>query len=120
MAKLLSLKSINFESNKAEILTSSTIELNKVVDYMKEFTSVIIEIRSHTDSRGSDAYNMKLSQKRATATANYIVSKGIDSKRVLFKGFGETRLLNECKNGVKCDNNKHRINRRSEFIVIDR
>ena len=86
---------------------------------MKEYPNMKIDVRSFTDSRGKDAYNMKLSERRAKATAGWIVSQGINSSRVKFKGYGETRLLNDCVNGVKCTEEEHAINRRSEFIVTD-
>ncbi len=119
LAKLLNLKPIYFASNKALILNKSAEEVDKVIAYMKEYPSIKIEIGSHTDSKGSDRYNMKLSQRRATATANYIISKGIDSTRVKSRGYGETVLINRCANGVRCSKDEHAQNRRSEFIVID-
>ncbi|MEW7280175.1 OmpA family protein [Aquimarina sp. 2201CG1-2-11] len=119
LAKLLNLKPIYFASNKALILDKSAKELDKVIKYMKEYPSIKIEIGSHTDSKGSDYYNMKLSKKRATATANYIISKGIDPSRVKSRGYGETVLINRCDNNVKCGKDEHAQNRRSEFIVID-
>lgn len=72
-----------------------------------------IKIESHTDSRADDSYNLRLSGKRALAAYNYIVSKGIDPDRIVYFGFGETRLLNNCRNGVFCNDKKHEENRRS-------
>ncbi|WP_025744080.1 OmpA family protein [Aquimarina pacifica] len=118
LAKTLDLKPIYFASNKALILGETAKELDKIVAYMKEYLPIKIEIGSHTDSRGSDAYNLKLSQKRAISTANYIISKGIDPSRVKSRGYGETVLINKCSNGVKCSKEDHGKNRRSEFIVI--
>ncbi len=118
LAKLLNLKPIYFASNKALILGKTAKELDKVVVYMKEYPSIKIEIGSHTDSRGSDRYNMKLSQKRALSTANYIISKGINPSKVKSRGYGETVLMNKCSNGVRCSKDEHAQNRRSEFIVI--
>ncbi len=119
LAKLLNLKPIYFASNKALILNESAKELDKVIAYLKEYPSIKIEIGSHTDSKGSDSYNMKLSQRRATSTANYVVSKGIDPSRVKSRGYGETVLINRCGNGVRCSKEEHSQNRRSEFIVIE-
>ncbi|WP_108868922.1 OmpA family protein [Aquimarina aquimarini] len=119
LVKLLALKPIYFKSNKALILGKTATELDKVVAYMKKYPSIRIEIGSHTDSKGSDGYNLKLSQKRATATANYIISKAVDPSRVKSRGYGETLLMNECSNGVKCTDKQHQKNRRSEFIVIE-
>jgi len=119
LAKLLNLKPIYFASSKALILGNTAEELNKVISFMKENKGIRIEIGSHTDSKGSDRYNMKLSQKRAISTANYIISKGIDPSRVASRGYGETVLINKCSNGVKCSKQEHALNRRSEFIVLD-
>jgi outer membrane protein OmpA-like peptidoglycan-associated protein len=79
---------------------------------------VSIEIMSHTDARGNDDFNMALSQQRANSVVNYLVSKGISRSRLLAKGFGETRLVNNCSNGVDCSEAAHRKNRRTEFRVI--
>jgi len=119
LAKLLNLKPIYFASSKWDILPKSAIELDKVVAFMKENKDVRIEVRSHTDSKGSDSYNLKLSQSRAASTGKYIVGKGISATRVLNKGFGETKLTNKCSNGVPCSKQQHADNRRSEFIVLD-
>ncbi|WP_299443443.1 OmpA family protein [uncultured Aquimarina sp.] len=119
LAKLLNLKPIYFASNKALLLGKTAIELDKIIAYMKEYPTLKIEIGSHTDSKGSDAYNLKLSSKRATATANYIISKGIDPDRVKSRGYGETLLQNKCSNGVRCTKEQHQQNRRSEFIVTE-
>lgn len=81
--------------------------------------NVNIEIMSHTDSRGDDAYNMSLSQQRANSVVNYLVSKGISRSRLSARGFGETRLVNHCSNGVKCSEADHKRNRRTEFRVIN-
>jgi len=119
IAKVLNLNPIYFDTNKALITDLARIELDKVLKYLKEYPTVKIEIGSHTDSRGSDAYNLKLSSRRAKATANYIISKGIDASRIKSKGYGETVLRNGCGNGVKCSKLEHADNRRSEFIVIE-
>lgn len=118
LAKLLNLKPIYFASNKAFILEEIKGELDKVVLFMKENKTILIEIGSHTDSKGSDSYNLKLSQRRATATANYIISKGVDPSRVQHRGYGETVLINSCGNAIKCSKEEHALNRRSEFIVV--
>ncbi|MGB0185504.1 MAG: OmpA family protein [Flavobacteriaceae bacterium] len=81
--------------------------------------NVNIEIMSHTDSRGNDAYNMSLSQQRANAVVNYLVSKGISRSRLSARGFGETRLVNRCSNGVQCSETEHQRNRRTEFRVLN-
>lgn len=85
---------------------------------MNNNPKVSVELASHTDSRGSDDFNMSLSQRRADAIKNYLVSKGIDANRIVSKGYGETRLKNNCSNGVKCSEAQHQVNRRTEYRVI--
>ena len=79
----------------------------------------MIELSSHTDARGSDKYNMSLSDKRAKSAAKYIVDHGgIEKSRITGKGYGESLLLNRCHNGVKCSEAEHQENRRTEFKVL--
>ena len=80
---------------------------------------MIIKIESHTDSRGSDRYNMKLSDRRAKSSEEYITSRGIGNSRIESStGYGENQLLNKCVNGVKCTPEEHQLNRRTQFIII--
>lgn len=112
---------IFFEYDKWDITPEAAIELDKVVFVMKGFPNVKIKIESHTDSRGKDAYNLILSDKRAKSTQMYILSKGIDPIRIESAiGYGESRLTNKCSNGVKCTEEQHLKNRRSDFIVIQK
>lgn len=113
------LKNINYELAKWTLMPESKLELNKLVNIMKENAEVIVELRSHTDSRGSDAYNMTLSQKRSASCREYLIENGIASNRITSVGFGETRLLNHCGNGVNCPEEMHFANRRTE-IKFDR
>jgi len=111
---------IYFDLNKSDIRKDAALEFDKVVMLMNQYPKMIININSHTDSRASDDYNLTLSDKRAKATRDYIISKGISSQRISkAKGFGETQLVNKCKNGVFCSESMHQINRRSEFIIIN-
>jgi len=119
LAKLLELNPIYFDLNKADIRPDAELELQKILDYMNEFPKIRITIGSHTDSRGSDRSNLSLSDSRAKMTKAYLVSKGIDAARVLAKGYGETKLVNRCANGVDCEDEEHEMNRRSEFIVME-
>ncbi len=112
---------IFFDYDKWDITPQAAEELDRVVFVMQKFPNVRIKIESHTDSRGKDAYNLKLSDNRAKATQQYIISKGIDALRIESAiGYGESRLTNKCKNGIKCSEAEHFKNRRSEFIVIQR
>ena len=113
----LNLKPIYFDYNGYKIRESSKTELDKIVEVMRVRPSISIKINSHTDSRGKDDFNMKLSQNRAKATLDYIVAHGIEKERLSAEGFGESRLINKCSNGVKCSDAEHQENRRSEFII---
>lgn len=118
LAKVFEIKEIKFDYNKADIRPDAAVELTKIVEVMREYPKMKIDIRSHTDSRGADSYNLKLSDRRAKATLEWIVKQGIDRKRLKAKGYGETRLVNRCSNGVPCTEEEHQENRRSEFIVV--
>ena len=109
---------IYFDYNKWDILPLSRVELEKIVVVMKNNPEIKIDIRSHTDSRGSKESNERLSEKRAEATVNYLLSRGISKDRLTGKGFGEYQISNRCKDNIDCSEVEHQKNRRSEFIVI--
>ncbi|WP_179352267.1 OmpA family protein [Winogradskyella vidalii] len=110
---------IFFDFDKSNIRTDAEYELENIVDVMRKHPEMIIKIESHTDSRGRDNYNLKLSDRRAKSTKDYIISRGIDVSRIESAiGYGETRLLNECSNGVKCTEDEHQLNRRSYFYIL--
>ncbi len=115
LSKLLKVKHIYFDLNKATIKEDAKVELEKIVAAMQTYPNLRINIRSHTDSRASAAYNMALSNKRAKATKDYLIKRGIAPIRLSAKGYGETQLLNTC---ARCTEAEHRQNRRSEFIVL--
>ncbi len=119
LAKLLQLSTIYFDFDKYNIRKDSEVEIEKVIAALEKYPSLKLKVNSHTDSRGPAAYNLWLSQKRAEATVNYMIKNGISKERLLSEGFGETRLLNECVDGVKCSSNQHDVNRRSEFIILE-
>jgi len=119
LAKLLQLSTIYFDFDKYNIRKDSEIEVQKVIAAMEKYPSLKIKVNSHTDSRGPDAYNLFLSQKRAESTVSYMISKGITQDRLKGEGFGETRLINKCANGVRCSAKEHEFNRRSEFIILE-
>ncbi|WP_298500460.1 OmpA family protein [uncultured Algibacter sp.] len=119
LALLLNLNPIYFDYDKSFIRPDAEIELAKVINYMREYPGVKIDVRSHTDSRGKDAYNWALSNRRNKSTIAYIIEKGgVSAARITGQGYGETRLTNRCSNGVKCSKEEHQDNRRSEFIVV--
>lgn len=112
---------IYFDYDKWDVTFQAEAELNKILFVMEKFPNVRIKIESHTDSRGSDSYNLRLSDNRAKSTMQYLVSKGVDPSRIESAiGYGETRLKNKCKNGIKCSEEEHFTNRRSDFIVISK
>jgi len=113
----LSLQPIYFDFDRFNIRTDAAIELAKILAAMREYPELVIHIESHTDSRGSDSYNEALSEKRAQSTLEWLVTKGIDRKRLSAKGYGEYRLVNKCANGVECTEEEHQLNRRSMFII---
>lgn len=119
LAKLLQLSTIYFDFDRYKVRPDAEIEIQKVIAAMEKYPSLKLKVTSHTDSQGDDSYNLWLSQKRAESTVSYMISKGIDSNRLKGEGFGETRLVNRCSNGVKCNKDEHQLNRRSEFIILE-
>ena len=111
-------ENILFEFNKADLQEQSKQTLDKVVLAMKSNEKFNIELSAHSDSKGGDAYNLKLSEQRASTSKNYIISKGISADRIKSKGYGETKLLNNCGNGIICSDDEHAVNRRLEFKLI--
>lgn len=119
--KKLKVNPIYFDYDKWDITESAKVELDKVLFAMNKFPNIKIKIESHTDSRGRDSYNLKLSDKRAKSTMEYLISQGISSDRIISAiGYGESQLKNKCGNGVKCSDEEHSVNRRSDFIIIDK
>ena len=111
---------IYFGFDKFNITREAAQELDKIVKIMKETPELIIEAASHTDSRGPKSYNQKLSERRAKSTVDYIVSKGVSRDRITAKGYGESQLINNCQDGVRCGIEKHKLNRRTEFIIVNK
>jgi len=106
---------IFFDLNKASIREESTITLNTVVRTLKENPEIKVAINAHTDKQGQASYNLSLSDRRAASALRYIVSKGVDSSRVISKGYGETELLVDCD---QCTKEQHQLNRRVEFVIL--
>ena len=111
---------IKYAFDKSDLQAESKFELDRVIRYMKDHPTSIIEMSAHTDSRGDSAYNLSLSDKRAQSAKNYILSRGIDSSRVTAQGYGETRLKNHCDDSANCSEVDHAINRRTEATLICR
>lgn len=117
IGRVFNLNPIYFDSGKWDIRDDAKIELDKIVKALIDNPSISIEIGSHTDSRGAAKSNTSLSDKRAKSTVEYIISKGIDKARITGKGYGESQLVNKCKDGVKCSEEEHQQNRRTEFKI---
>jgi outer membrane protein OmpA-like peptidoglycan-associated protein len=115
---LVIIENIYFEFNQAMLLPAAKQTLDKAILALKNNPTMKIEISAHSDSKGSDDYNLKLSEKRAQAALEYITSKNIESKRISAKGYGETKLLNKCGNKVECTEEEHAKNRRLEFNIL--
>lgn len=113
------LENIYYDYDDDKILPDAEDDLNVLLDLLTRYSKMKIELSSHTDSRGRDDYNKDLSQRRANSAKKWLVEKGIESERIVPKGYGESQLLNECKNGVECTEEKHRFNRRTEFKIIE-
>lgn len=122
IGKIIDIKPIYFDLGKFKIRPDAATELDKIVKVMQDNPNMVIELGSHTDCRSSAASNMTLSSKRAKASADYIISKGIDKSRIYGKGYGETKLFNgcACEGAVKstCSEEEHQKNRRTEFVIV--
>ncbi|MBK8701540.1 MAG: OmpA family protein [Saprospiraceae bacterium] len=112
------LNNIYYDYDKADILPDAEQDLNTLLDLLEDYPDMVIEMSSHTDARGDDSYNQKLSQRRAESARNWLVSKGVNKERVKPVGYGEKVILNQCTNKVRCTDAEHRINRRTEFKII--
>lgn len=111
---------LNFAFDKWNLNNKAIVELDRLVKDMIDNPTVDVEIKSHTDSRGSAAYNMILSEKRGKSVSDYLVRKGIDPSRIKSYAFGETQLLNKCADGVPCTAAEHAVNRRSVATIVIR
>lgn len=117
VGEVVRLDNIYYDYNSAIIRPDAALELDKLVQIMKDNPTMKIELSSHSDSRGSDDYNLKLSDRRAKSAVEYIISQGIGKDRLYGKGYGELKILNHCKNDVKCSEEEHQYNRRTEFTI---
>ena len=113
------LSNIYYNYDDDKILPDAEKDLNAILELMVKYPEMVIELGSHTDSRGDDDYNQKLSLRRANSARRWLINKGIDSKRIQAKGYGETVILNNCSNGEDCTDDEHRFNRRTEFKILE-
>ena len=112
------LNNIYYDFDDDKILPDAEKDLGFLVELMKKYPDMVIELSSHTDAQGNDAYNERLSQRRAQSAKNWMVSKGIKENRIEAVGYGEEFILNDCFNGIDCSDELHRVNRRTEFKII--
>ncbi len=110
---------ILFDFDQDYIRSDAAVELAKVLVFMEKYPTVRIDVRSHTDSRGNDDYNQDLSERRNISTKKWLIDHGIDSSRLIGRGYGESNPINTCKNNVPCSEAAHQLNRRSEFIILE-
>lgn len=112
------LKNIHYDFDKSTIRADAAIILENVVSILQQNPTLRIELSSHTDSRGNDEYNQKLSQRRAESAVQYLINRGVAKDRLVAKGYGESRLINHCGNNVNCSEEMHEQNRRTEIKIL--
>jgi len=112
-------ENVYYASGEFKLSAAGLNILDKVILVLKSNSKIIIEIGSHTDSKGNDDFNLNLSKKRAAFAADYVIAHGIPASRVKGIGFGETKIINKCFNNVTCTDDEHAKNRRTEFRIIN-
>lgn len=116
--KIITIDKIYFDYDKASIRDESIPALEKLLEFLSYHSKIAVELSAHTDARGSDSYNRRLSQKRAESTVSWLVEHGVNADRMIPVGYGESKLINQCKNRVKCSDDEHMKNRRVELKVL--
>lgn len=120
MGEAIAIQNIYYDYDKWDIRTDAAKELDRLAHIFKENPGLTFELSSHTDSRGSDLYNLVLSDARANSAVNYLIRRGVDPDRITAKGYGEHIPINECSNELRCTEEDHQANRRTEFKVTSR
>ncbi len=118
LAKVLNISKIYFDLDQSFIRPDAAVQLQKLIEVLQQYPNMSIDIRSHTDSRQTHAYNEALSDRRAKSTLAYLVKNGISKNRLTAKGYGENQLVNPCADEIPCTEEEHQMNRRSEFIIL--
>ena len=118
-SRIESLGNVYFALNSSVVNTSSKKVLDSLANVLDEIPTLKLKITSHTDSRGTSKYNDWLSQRRVDKTKAYLISKGIAEDKLVTEAYGETMLLNECDDNTYCPEDKHAVNRRSEFVILE-
>ncbi|MFK7785129.1 MAG: OmpA family protein [Crocinitomicaceae bacterium] len=114
----INVPNVYFDYNSSDLKEESFAILDNIVDFMNDRPTMVVELGAHSDAVGSDYYNKKLSERRAKSCYTYLISKNVKASRLKYKGYGETQLLNRCKNSVNCSDEEHAINRRMELKVL--
>jgi len=117
--KTFTLENLYYDVNSSNIRPDAALVLDELLKILVEFPKMKIELSSHTDSQGDAKYNQWLSQRRAQSAVEYLLSKGISKNRMVAMGYGESKLINQCKDGVECSDEEHQINRRTEFKIME-
>jgi len=112
------LNNIYYDFDDDKILSDAEKDLEVIMNLMDDYPTMVIELSSHTDAQGNDRYNERLSQRRAQSAVDWLIRSGIDPDRMEAVGYGENQILNRCVNGVRCTDDEHRFNRRTEFKII--
>ena len=122
IATIIEIEPIYFDVNKSNIRDDAAHELDKIVDVMNEYSTMVVELGSHTDCRASKNYNSSLSDRRAKSSAIYIKARISNPERIYGKGYGESKLKNKCEcegsRIVPCTEDEHQENRRTEFVIV--
>jgi len=113
------MNNIYYDFDDDKILQDAEIDLNLILGLMNDYPEMVIELASHTDAQGISRYNEKLSQRRADSAKSWLEQKGVNGDRIVAKGYGESVILNHCVNGKRCSDEEHRINRRTEFKILE-
>ncbi|ANW97048.1 hypothetical protein AXE80_12465 [Wenyingzhuangia fucanilytica] len=115
----INLEPVYFEYDDASITPRAEKQLQVAIDYLNKYPEDIFKLEAHTDSRGGKSYNLRLSERRAKSVGEYLLSKGIAPERIVsVKGFGETKLINECSDNAECTEEEHESNRRTDFVIV--
>lgn len=116
---VFSFDNILFDYDSANLQEESKEILNRLADLLLKYPEFKVEISANTDSRGNDAYNQKLSDRRAKSCLVYLTERGINPNIIISIGYGESRLINRCGNGVKCTEEEHQQNRRVDVKILE-
>ncbi|MEM1259348.1 MAG: OmpA family protein, partial [Bacteroidota bacterium] len=118
--KVVKLKDFYFPKGRSILIAEIANELDKVVDFVQRFPTVQLRIETHTDSRGGSSTNFRLTQARSDAIKKYLLEKGVPASNILYSiGYGEEKIINNCKNGVYCIEMLHKKNQRSLIVVLN-